>query len=576
MKYLKGYWKDTIITWVCVLIESCFEILIAFFLQYLLKAVEHSQLDQLIMWSLILGGIAILSAILGVVAGVLSAGVATGFGKNVREAMYTKIQDFSFDDIDKFSTSSIITRSTTDITNAQFTVMMILRMILRAPFMMIFASIMAFITAPQLAWIFLIIIPVVLALLITIATVAHPYFVKIFDTYDVLNESVQENVDAMRVVKSFGREKYHSEKFNKVSKFIQDKYRKVESILAFNGPSMNIAVFTAQILISLIGANLIVSSGNTTFQISQLTTLFTYTMMITMSLMMISQVYVNLIISKNSCERINEVITFKPTISSPENGIKEVKNGDVDFENVTFSYRTSNNVLENINLHFQSGKSYGIIGPTGSSKTTLVSLIARLYDTQIGSVKVSGINVKDYDLKVLRDSVAVVLQKNTLFTGTIRDNLKWGDETATDEQIYKACDIAQASEFIKSFPKQLDTEIVEGGNNVSGGQKQRLCIARALLKSPKILILDDSTSACDTHTDFLIREGLKDAMPNVTKFIIAQRVLSIKDCDEILVLNEQGKIVAQGNNDKLMKECDVYKELYQSQQGGGDFDVPKE
>lgn len=575
LKYLKNFWKETIITWILVLLESVCEILVAYFLQFLLGAVQNGDLKGVILWACIIAIMAIVAAVTGVFAGILAADASTGFGRNLRETLYKNLQTFSFNDIDKYSTSSIITRSTTDISNCQFSFMMICRMVIRAPFMMVFALIMAFITTPKVSWIFLIIIPFLLTLLIFIATIAHKYFVKIFDTYDELNASVEENVEGIRVIKSFSRKDYHKDKFSKVSKVILDNYIKAEQILSFNNTSVHFTVYSAQIIVSIVSAGLIINYGNdpSVFTIAQLATLFTYIQMITMSLMMISQVYVSLIISRNSSERVYEIINHKTDLSSPSNGVSIVKNGDVDFKNVTFAYHDQNPCLRNLNLHFDSGKSYGIIGPTGSSKTTLISLIARLYDTTEGEVDVAGINVKDYDLKSLRDSVAVVLQKNTLFTGTIKDNLKWGNKDATEDQIKEACDIAQATEFISKFRDGLDTHIDQGGNNVSGGQKQRLCIARALLKNPKILILDDSTSACDTHTDFLIRERLKSTMPNVTKFIIAQRVLSIKDCDSILVMDERGNIVDQGNHDVLYKECDVYKELYDSQQGGGDFDA---
>lgn len=571
--YLKGYWKQTVITWILVLVESVCEILVAFFLQYLLKSVESGDMKSLVMWALILASIAVFAAVLGVLAGYFSSEASAGFGKNLRDAMFTKIQDFSFKNIDKFSTASIVTRTTTDVTNVQFAFMMSIRVVVRAPFMMVFSLIMAMITAPKIAWIFLLIIPFLFTALIYIAWKVHPTFVKIFDTYDDLNASAQENVDGIRTVKSFGREEFHEKKFNKVSMFICKNYRKVERILAFNGPIMNVSVFTAMILLSVLGANLIISSGNTTFQITQLSTLFTYVMMIMMSLMMLSQVYVSMTIAQNSNERILEIIEEKPDIVSKENALKSVEDGRVDFEDVTFAYNEGKNVLEGINLHFDSGKSYGIIGPTGSSKSSLVSLIARLYDVSSGCVKVAGHDVRDYDLKVLRDSVSVVLQKNLLFTGTLRDNLKWGKEDATDDEIFKALDLAQASDFVKEMKQGLDTMIVEGGNNVSGGQKQRLCIARALLKDPKILILDDSTSACDTHTDKLIREGLRTCKPEVTKFIISQRVISIMDCDEIVVMDAGGKILDVGDHSSLMKRCDVYTELFNSQQGGGDFDV---
>lgn len=571
--YVHGFWKDTILTWICVLFETCLEILVAFFLQYLLSAVENNNRNGIFLWAGVIALMGIIAAFLGIAAGYWASSASAGFGKNLRDAMYVQIQKYSFKNIDKFSPSSIVTRTTTDVSNVQFAFMMIIRTVIRAPFMMIFALIMAFVAAPHLAWIFLIIIPVILAVLIIIASIVHPIFVKVFDTYDELNESVQEDVDGIRVVKSFGRKKYHESAFQKVSDFIYRNYIAAERKLAFNGPVLNLAIYSAMILISYLGSKEIIANGNTTLQISELTTLFTYVMMIMMSLMMVSMVYVMITISRNSSERIIEIINEQSDIVSPENPVMEVKDGDVDFKDVSFGYVPNKYVLKNVNLHFNSGMSVGIIGPTGSSKTTLISLIARLYDVNKGSVQVAGIDVKDYDLEVLRDSVAVVLQKNTLFTGTIRENLLWGNPKATDEEIWKACDLAQASEFLHSFPEGLETQIVEGGNNVSGGQKQRLCIARALLKNPKILILDDSTSACDTHTDSLIRQGLATTRPDVTKFIIAQRVLSIKDCDTIIVMDAGGAIVDMGNNDELMDRCLVYQELYQSQLGGGDFDV---
>lgn len=570
--FIKGYWKDTILTWVCVLLESVLEILVAFFLKFLLKGVENQDVKTVALWACILVLMALVAAVLGVLAGYWASSASAGFGKNLRESIYIKVQDYSFKNIDHFSASSIVTRTTTDVTNVQFSFMNIIRTVIRAPFIMIFALIMCFVTAPKLAWIFLIIIPILLFILIFIASNVHKIFDKVFTTYDNLNESVQEDVDGIRVVKSFGRKNYHTKAFNKVSDYIYVNYIKAERRLSFNAPFMNLAIYSAMILISYLGAKEIINNSNTTLQISDLTTLFTYVMMILMSLMMVSQVYVMIIISRNSTERILELLDEQSDIISPVNPIMEVKNGDVDFENVSFAYAENKNVLENVNLHFNEGTSVGIIGPTGSSKTTLVSLIARLYDVSSGSVKVGDCDVRNYDLQVLRDSVAVVLQKNVLFTGTIRDNLKWGKKDATDEEIWKACDIAQASEFLHSFPQGLDTVLVEGGSNVSGGQKQRLCIARALLKDPKVLILDDSTSACDTHTDSLIRQGLRDNRPDVTKFIIAQRVLSIKDCDVIIVMDAGGKIVNIGNNEELMQTSQVYQELYQSQLGGGDFD----
>lgn len=584
-KHIKGFWKDAILTWGCVILETALEILIAFFIQFLLEQVRINNINGIILWACIIAGMAVLAAILGILAGYWASSASAGFGRNLRQSMFEKVQDYSFKNIDKFSPSSIVTRTTTDVTNVQFSFMMTIRMVLRAPLMMLFALIMCFIMAPGLAWIFLIIIPLVLFILLFIASKAHRRFVLIFNTYDDLNESVEEDVDGIRVVKSFDRKSYHVSHFNKVSDFIYKNYVANERLLSFNNPFMNFAIFTAMILISILGSKIITSNvevvnslnglvaSPVNLTVESLSSLFTYVMMIFMALMMVSMVYVMITIARNSAERIVEILDEVPDIRNNDHPIMEVPNGNVVFNHVSFGYAAGKYVLNDVDLHFKEGETIGIIGPTGSSKTSLVSLMARLYDVNEGDVQIGGIDVRDYDIKTLRDAVSVVLQKNVLFTGTIRDNLKWGNENASDEEIWAACDLAQASEFLHTFPKGLDTPITEGGTNVSGGQKQRLCIARALLKNPKILILDDSTSACDTHTDSLIREGLAKTKPNVTKFIIAQRVLSIKDCDTILVLESGGKIVDKGNNDELMKRCSVYKELYESQLGGGDFDV---
>ncbi len=584
-KHIKGFWKDAILTWGCVILETALEILIAFFIQFLLEQVRINNINGIILWACIIAGMAVLAAVLGVLAGYWASSASAGFGRNLRQSMFEKVQDYSFKNIDKFSPSSIVTRTTTDVTNVQFSFMMTIRMVLRAPLMMLFALIMCFIMAPGLAWIFLIIIPLVLFVLLFIASKAHRRFVLIFNTYDDLNESVEEDVDGIRVVKSFDRKSYHVSHFNKVSDFIYKNYVANERLLSFNNPFMNFAIFTAMILISILGSKIITSNvevvnslnglvaSPVNLTVESLSSLFTYVMMIFMALMMVSMVYVMITIARNSAERIVEILDEVSDIRNNDHPIMEVPNGNVDFNHVSFGYAAGKYVLNDVDLHFKEGETIGIIGPTGSSKTSLVSLMARLYDVNEGDVQIGGIDVRDYDIKTLRDAVSVVLQKNVLFTGTIRDNLKWGNENASDEEMWAACDLAQASEFLHTFPKGLDTPITEGGTNVSGGQKQRLCIARALLKNPKILILDDSTSACDTHTDSLIREGLAKTKPNVTKFIIAQRVLSIKDCDTILVLESGGKIVDKGNNDELMKRCSVYKELYESQLGGGDFDV---
>ena len=576
-RYLKGVWGVTVLTWVLVLLESVCEVGIAFMLQFLSGAVNdaanglaETAMEEVYLYSGIIFGLAIMGAVTGIIAGFTAARAATGFGRNLRQGEYYKIQSFSFDNIDKFSTSSIVTRLTTDVTNVQNAFMQIIRAVMRSPFLLIISITMAFITAPEIAWVFLIVVPILLVVLIVLATVVHPLFVKVFDTYDELNEDVQENLDGIRVVKSFNLQDKAKEKFSGVSLFIFKCFSKAEKILAFNAPSMQFAVYATMVALAVVGGNLIISG---VYDPGVLTTFFMYVQLIFLSLMLISMVYTMIIIARNSAERIAELLNEEPNLVSPQNGLKEVENGSIDFDHVDFGYLASGGkkVLHDIDLHIKSGQSIGIIGGIGSGKTTLISLIARLYDVSSGEVKVAGHDVRDYDLYSLRESVAVVLQKNTIFTGTIRDNLKWGNENATEDEIVEACRLAQADGFISSFPDKYNTMLVEGGTNVSGGQKQRLCIARALLKKPKILILDDSTNAVDTHTDALIRDELQHKMPGLTRIIIAQRILSIRDCDEIYVMDE-GKIIASGNNDELMKNCSIYKELYDSQLGGGDFD----
>ena len=576
-RYVKGFWKETIITWLSVFVECIAEVLVAFFMQFLINEVKNletmpERMSNIIGLSCLIAGMAVLAAITGIIAGIFAATAAAGFGKNLREAIFTHIQDYSFKNIDKFSTSSLVTRITTDVTNVQGAFQMIIRMVVRAPLIMVFALIMCFITYWQAAIIFLAIIPIVFVALILIANKAHPVFVKVFESYDDLNEAVSQDVDGIRVVKSFNREALQKEKFGGVSGFIYRNFKKAEKRVALNGPILNFAIYGAIIAICVIISNAIIGDTTGTLDVGTLSTMITYVMMIMMSLMMISMVYVTLIIGKNSTVRILEALDEDPDIKNPENPVFAVENGEVEFKNVTFGYHKNKEVLLNVNQKVESGKTIGILGSTGSSKTTLISLIARLFDVTEGEVLVGGHNVKEYDLKVLRDSVAVVLQKNTLFSGTIRENLMWGNENATEEEIMRACDIAQVTPFLKDLPDGLETRLDEGGTNVSGGQKQRLCIARALLKNPKILILDDSTSACDTHTDALIREGLQKYRPDVTKFIIAQRVLSVRECDEIWVMNE-GRILETGDNASLMKSSVVYKELFDSQNGGGDFDA---
>ena len=582
LKYMKGSWRYCILAWVFVTIEVVGEVLIPFFAAKVINIIDPQvgsmgaeQVPELVYICLIMIAMALVSCFGGVMAGFFASIASSNFGRNLRKQMYYHIQDYSFSNIDKFSTPSLVTRLTTDVTNVQNSVQMILRTIVRSPIMLVFAFIMACVTSWQLALTFLAIIPLLGFVLFFISIKVHPTFVRVFSAYDDLNASVQENLAGIRVVKSFGREDFEKEKFGHVSCFIYKTFLHAERILAFNSPTMNFAVYSCMIVISYFGAKMILASGNSPigFNTGSLTSLITYTYQILNSLMFVSMCFVMVIVARNSAERISEVIDEKPDITSPINAVKEVKDGSVVYDDVCFRYSASGekNVLDHINLNIPSGSTVGIIGATGSSKSTLVSMMARLYDVSSGSVKIGGVDVKDYDLRTLRDNVAVVLQKNVLFTGTIKSNLLWGNPNASDEQIKKAAHLACADEFIESFPQKYDSHIDEGGTNVSGGQRQRLCIARALLKSPKILILDDSTSAVDTHTDSLIRKAFKEEIPNVTKFIIAQRILSIKDCDIILIMDD-GKIVAQGNNDELMKSSSIYKEMYETQMGGGDFD----
>jgi len=583
LKYTKGYRGQIVLAWIFCVLEVACEVAIPTLTRQVINIIEGAgavpavpiDFSQLWIWSGITMGLAIFSAFCGIIAGQFAAVASAGYGRNLRKEMYYKIQDYSFTNIDKFSTASLVTRMTTDVSNVQFSLQMILRTVVRSPLMLVFALTMALITKWELGLIFLAVLPFLAFALFGIAIIVHPTFVRVFNAYDDLNASVQENLNGIRVVKSFGREEFEKEKFGRVSYYIYRGFIHAEKILAWNNPSMQIAMYTATLLLAYFGAKFIVAGGGAgDFQVGQLTSMFSYSGQILMSLMMLSMSFVMLTISRNSAERIYAVTKEEQDIVSPENALTEVPDGSVDFNHVHFKYfkDSEKDVLNDIDLHIPSGSTVGIIGVTGSSKTTLISLIARLYDATEGSVQVGGNDVKAYDLHTLRDAVAVVLQKNTLFTGTIKSNLLWGNENATDEEIKEACHLACADEFIERFPEGYDTKIEEGGTNVSGGQKQRLCIARALLKKPKILILDDSTSAVDTHTDALIRASFATKIPHVTKFIVAQRLLSIKESDIILIL-EDGHIIAQGTNDELMESSPVYRELYETQLGGGDFDA---
>ena len=589
-QYMKGCWRWVFLTWILVAIEVVCEVLIPWVAgTYLIPIINPTKemvdsgtyniadrIPDLWLYASIMVGLAIGSCTFGVLAGFLAARASSRFGRNLRQGMFYKIQDFSFKNIDRFSTPSLITRLTTDVTNVQNSVQMIVRTVVRAPFMLIFALVMAATISPMLSLVFLAVLPFLGFVLFGVIIKVHPIFVRVFEAYDGLNASVEENVRGIRVVKSYGKEEAEYQRFTGVSKYVYKSFVRAERVLAFNNPAMQLSVYVAILVFSWFGAAMIVSSGNAPdgFNTGSLTSLISYNIQILNSLMMLSMAFVMITISRNSAERITEVLDEQSDIVSPENAIMEVSSGSVDFDDVSFHYGedSEKNVLRHVDVHIPSGSTVGIIGATGSSKSTFVSLIARLYDATEGSVKVGGVDVRKYDVAALRDAVSVVLQKNVLFSGTVRSNLLWGNKNATQEEIENAAKLACADEFIEKMPQKYDTVIEQGGNNVSGGQKQRLCIARALLKKPKILILDDSTSAVDTATDAKIRRAFKTEIPDVTKFIVAQRILSIKDCDTILVLDE-GNVVAQGTNQELMKSCEIYREIYQTQLGGGDFDA---
>ena len=519
---------------------------------------------------------AILSLIFGMLSGMFAAKASSGFAKNLRQDLYYKVQTFSFTNIDKFSTSSLVTRLTTDITNVQMAYQMIIRIAVRAPLMLIISLFFAFSINKSLSLIFLIVIPILGFGLFYISKKVHPIMERVFKRYDALNNVVEENVGAIRVVKSFVLEKEEIKKFKHVSNEIYQGFSKAEKILAFNGPLMQFAIYACILLISWFGAKIIVTTNMTGLTTGELMTMFTYSIQILSSLMMLSIIFVMITISRASIERIVEVLEEEPSIKDKKDPIYEVKDGSIDFDKVSFSYvgKKEKECLKNINLHIKSGETIGIIGGTGSGKSSLVNLIPRLYDVTEGSLKVGGVNVKDYDLEALRKEVACVLQKNVLFSGTITENIRWGDEKASKEEVERVCKLAQADEFIQKFPKKYDTYIEEGGTNVSGGQKQRLCIARALLRKPKILILDDSTSAVDTKTDNLIQTAFKEEIPDTTKIIIAQRISSVENCDRIIVIYH-GEINGIGTHEELLKSNKIYKEIYNSQTKGSDTNEKK-
>ncbi|MDB2156178.1 ABC transporter ATP-binding protein [Clostridium butyricum] len=573
MSQVKQYKKDSILCPIFVILEVIMEVIIPFLMASIIdKGVEAGNMMHVIKIGTIMIIMAMMSLTFGALAGKYAASASTGFAKNLRKTMFQNIQSFSFSNIDKYSTAGLVTRLTTDITNVQNAYQMVVRLCTRAPIMLICAMFMAFKINSRLSMVFLGAALFLGVSLYLITKNVHPLFMKVFKKYDALNASVQENINAVRVVKAYVREEYEINKFHTACENIYKLFVNAEKILVLNMPIMQFAVYTCILLVSWIGAKMIVGGSLTT---GELMSLFTYIMNIMISLMMISMIFVMVIMSKASAERIVEIINEKSDLNNKENPVYEVKDGSIAFENVNFSYKKDGEkVLSNINLNIESGQTIGVIGGTGSAKSSLVQLIPRLYDTESGQVKVGGLNVKEYDIETLRNEVAMVLQKNVLFSGTIKDNLKWGNKEATDEEIRKACILAQADEFIQTFPDKYETFIEQGGSNVSGGQKQRLCIARALLKKPKILILDDSTSAVDTKTDTLIRRAFKDEIPNTTKIIIAQRISSVQDSDNIIVLNE-GTIVDFGNHDELVERCEIYRDVYESQMKGADKDEEK-
>lgn len=571
---IKEYKKDTILAPVYVTIESILEIIIPTLMAYLIdEGISQKNMSNVLRIGIILVACASVTVFFGIFAGRSAAIASSGFAKNLRRDMFHNVQKFSFSNIDRFSTASIITRLTTDVTNVQNAYQMIIRLAVRAPVMIIFALIFSFRIDARLSLIFLATIPVLGTGLWLIMLDVHPLFVRVFRTYDKLNGVVQENLLGIRVVKSYIREDYEESKFARISQSIFQDFSKAEKRIAFNMPLMQFCLYASMLLLSWFGAKEIIASGNNPvlgLSTGELSSLITYAIQILMSLMMLSMVFVMIIISRASAERIVEVLDEQSNLNNRENPVYTVEDGAITFENVTFSYsrKADKPVLDDISVSIASGETVGILGGTGSSKSSLVQLIPRLYDTVSGKVTVGGVDVRDYDIESLRNQVAMVLQKNVLFSGTIKENLRWGNETATEEEMIHACKLAQADGFIREFPNQYDTYIEQGGTNVSGGQKQRICIARALLKKPRILIMDDSTSAVDTKTDELIRQAFQKDIPDTTKIIIAQRVSSVQDADKIIVLDD-GKINAVGTHEELLMTCDIYREVYESQNKGG-------
>ena len=568
LRSVREYKKQSFLTPVLVAAEVFVEVLIPLLMAKIIDVgIMNGDMAYIIKLGALLVLLAVVALFFGAKAGQLAAVASSGYAKNLRHDIFYKIQDFSFGNIDHFSTPGLVTRLTTDITNVQMAYMFTIRLLARAPIMIVMSLIMTVTISPAIAFMMLITIPVLGGLLIFIAKKAHPHFIKVFDEYDELNNVVQENVNAARVVKAYVREDHEVENFGKISGNVFRHYTKAEKIVAWNSPTMQFTMYIVVLAMVLIGGESIISGDMLT---GELTSVIVYALQILTSLMMVSFVFVMIMIAEASTERINEVLDEVPEMEDKADAVTEVTNGDIEFEHVNFSYagEGGNLSLKDVNLHIKSGQIVGIIGGTGSAKSTLVQLIPRLYDVTSGTVKVGGTDVRDYNLKALRDQVSVVLQKNVLFTGSIYENIRWGDETASDAEVERVCKLAQADGFIREFPNQYETMIVEGGNNVSGGQKQRLCIARALLKKPKILILDDSTSAVDTKTDALIRQAFREEIPDTTRIIIAQRVSSVEDADVIIVM-DKGEISGIGTSEELLKTNAIYREVYESQMKGG-------
>ena len=569
LKSVREFKKDALLTPFFVVLEVVMEVVIPAVMALLIdRGIDAHDMGEIWKYGIILIACAALALIFGAAAGTYAARASTGFARNLRHDMYYAVQDYSFANIDKFSTGSIVTRLTTDVTNVQNSFQMCTRIAVRCPVMLVFALVMAFQINSELALIFLGVLPVLAIGLGLLMKFVGPIFERVFKTYDRMNTVVQENVRGIRVVKAYVREEHETEKFKGVSGLLYKQFSKAQKTMAGVAPLMQFCMYTCMLLISWFGARLIVGGSMTT---GELTSLFSYAMQILMSLMMVAMVFVMITMSKASAERIVEILEEQPDLHNPENPVTEVKNGDIDFDNVNFSYKGDEHklALRNVDLHIKAGQTIGILGGTGAAKSTLVQLIPRLYDVTTGSVKVGGVDVRDYDIEVLREQVAMVLQKNVLFSGTIKENLRWGNENASDEELERVCKLAQADEFIQQMPKKYDTYIEQGGTNVSGGQKQRLCIARALLKKPKVLILDDSTSAVDTRTDALIRKAFAEEIPNTTKLIIAQRVSSVQDADQIIIL-DGGAVQAVGTHEELLAGNPIYQEIYNQQTRKGD------